>query len=924
VARQGLIGREAELSRLDACMADAENGAGHLVLLSGEPGIGKTRLASAATERARARGFVTAWGSCRETAGAPPYWPWTQLLRTLLGTEVAAAGRLATLVDPEGARSLETDRFRLFDTVGRELADVAASRPLLLVLDDLHRADEASILLLRFVLPTIRDHALILLGTYRDTEVPAGHSLASVVGEVAGDLIFELIALRGLGRNDTARLVRGASHAATDDEVAAMHARTGGNPFFLTEVLQLGADGGASIPPTVEAAIRARLSDLPPSTGEMLQLAAVIGREVKTELLAAIAERPADVVVAALTPAVERGLLAPHHDHPADYRFGHVLVQQTLYALIPADRRVAVHDRITDQLQQLVGDDPAYAVDLAHHSAEALGNPGRQARAFALARRAADSASDRLADEAAASWYERALALGPPAEDQVPLLLALGRAAGRAGHVAKARIAFDQAWTVASRRGRTSEQAHAALGLGEVIVSVGTVDAGLVRMLERTLARLAPEEQTLRARLTARLATELYWSAELDRARTLAAAAVASARQLADEGTLAAALASQQFVLRGPDHLPERIAIGNELRQIATRLDDESLELQALRFLFPDQLQDNLIAADMELQALEALAESSRRPRARWYLSLYRAIRATMSGRSDEAAQLIDAAEVLGCRLGAQPARIYAAGQRFALLRQLGRVGETEDELRREASRWPVLAVFRCMLALLLADLSRSEEATALLDELVPNDCAAVPKDSLRLASVAILAEAAAELEHEPHAATLHLMLEPYGGRVAQLGVVVWWGAVDQALAMVSTTLRRWDEADARFRTSLQLHEAWSASPWVTATLTAHAAMLRRRAKPGDRERAARMTAQATRMTAKPPSLSGRRSSAALTGREGQILDLLAAGSSNKEIARRLGLSVHTVERHIANVYTKIGVRNRAEATAYSIRAASP
>jgi DNA-binding CsgD family transcriptional regulator len=921
VVRQGnhpLVGRARELARVGVRIDDGVSGSGCFVLVSGEPGIGKSRLAAAAADAAQARGFITAWGSCRETEGAPPYWPWAQLLRGVLRDRMADRELLAPLLLAGQHSAHETDRFRLFDNTVQVLGRVAEAQPLLLVLDDLHRADDASLMLLRFVVAAVREQSLVLLGTYRNTEVPAVHPLALLVGEVAGDPLFDLIELAGLSRSDTAEFLRCAGDAGVEFDPGALYERTDGNPFFLTELLRLGAHSAAGIPATIEAAIRVRSSRLPGTCRELLALAAVLGRDIETDTLAAVSAMSPSEVVATLGPALDCGLVIPHPTAVGDYRFTHVLTQQTLYAALTPARRVELHDRVTAVLEATVGADPSYAVTLAHHAGAAIGSPGGRDRAHVLACRAAEAAAVALADETAAVWFTRALALLSPGDSRrMPLLLALGRAVGRAGRVDEARQAYEQAWAIANRSQSTSGLTEAALGLGEVVVSAGTVDAGLVRMLERTLSRVPDAEPTQRVRLNARLATELYWGGGLERARGLAAEAVSTARTFGEPRTLAAAVAANQFVLRGPEDLGRRLALGEELLRIAARLDDEELELHARRILIPDRLQHDLTGADAELEGLAVLAEVSRRPLARWYLTLYRTIRATMTGQAGAMA-LADEAEAIGSRLGVQPASLYAVSQRFMILRRMGRVHEAEDSVRHHAARWPVLVTFRCMLALLLAETGRTEEARILLDDLVAGGCAALPHDSLWLASVAILAEVAASIDHPEHAAVLDEVLAPYTGRVAVQGVVVWWGAVDHYLARTATTLGRWDLAEARFRSALRQHQAWGATPFVNDTLATHADMLRRRGAPGDGERAEQMTAQAgdtpRPQESRPPEQAG------LTRREQEVLQQLASGSSNKEIARRFSLSVHTVERHIANIYAKIGARNRAEATAYALQ----
>ena len=227
--------------------------------------------------------------------------------------------------------------------------------------------------------------------------------------------------------------------------------------------------------------------------------------------------------------------------------------------------------------------------------------------------------------------------------------------------------------------------------------------------------------------------------------------------------------------------------------------------------------------------------------------------------------------------------------------------------------QYPVLATMRCQLALLLAEDGHTAEADALLDELLDGGGADLPRDSLWLGSLVILAEAAFRLDRADHAGTLLELLEPFSGRVAVLGVTVWVGAVDRGLALAAAAAGRVDEAEQWFTSALRTHEAWGAAPLVAATLAEHAAVLRRRGRRADRARLARLATTA-------PTAGPARDRGVLTGRESEVLGHLAGGATNRQIATRLQLSVHTVERHLANAYAKIGARNRADATAWVLR----
>lgn len=412
-ARAGgpLVGRSAELRVLSGYLDAAAAGAGRVVLLCGEPGIGKSCLARVVAERAWASGASVAWGRCRETEGAPPFWPWTQLLRTVLARSGRPPpGGLRLLLEP-GARAPDgEDRFALFDAVAELLVELAAVQPLVLLLDDLHRADAPSLRLLEFLAPVVQDAPLLVLGTFRDSEVRAEHPLLALVD---GDA--DLVRLPRLTVDDTAQLV--AETAPTCLLAAAeLHERCAGNPFFLQELLRLPSEESCAVPVTVQAAIHARVGRLPSHTGALLGLAAVLGREFPISLLGALADAPRDVVEAGLEPALESGLLGPAS--LGSYRFSHVLVRDALYEATRPAARAALHDRVVEALGRLAVDVPGAADQRASHALHAMRTPGERRRAVRLIEEAGAAARDRLAHEEAACWFARAAELceGDPGE----------------------------------------------------------------------------------------------------------------------------------------------------------------------------------------------------------------------------------------------------------------------------------------------------------------------------------------------------------------------------------------------------------------------------------------------------------------------------------------------------------------------------
>jgi predicted ATPase len=293
-----LIGRQAELAVLDELIAHTAAGAGGVVLLTGDPGVGKTRLAREAAQRAA--GAMVSWGACRESEGAPPLWPWRQVLRRLDGPAVTADAA-------EGPAA----RFRLYEQIERTLREAAATTPHLLVIDDLHRADEASLRLLGYLGDALWPSPIGMILTYRDTEVPAAAPAADVIAGLARRPGGRRCELAGLSRRSVAEWLHAAGVGGIDAD--DLHARTGGNPLFIAESIQLFTDGARSGTPlrSVREVIRERLAPLPPACRDALEVASVLGRDFEYPPLAAALHASPDRAVATLDAAVNARLVCP-------------------------------------------------------------------------------------------------------------------------------------------------------------------------------------------------------------------------------------------------------------------------------------------------------------------------------------------------------------------------------------------------------------------------------------------------------------------------------------------------------------------------------------------------------------------------------------------------------------------------------------
>jgi predicted ATPase len=453
------VGREREVGELCAALEAAERGRGSLFLLSGEPGIGKTRLADRVADLAAGRGVVVLWGRAFEGEGAPAFWPWVQVIRGLpdavtppdLAVQLGAdAARVAQLVPdvreripsvPSLAAVVDSEhaRFLLFDAIARFIKAAAESRALMLVLDDLHWADKPSLLLLEFVAGALRDARILVIGTYRDAEARQPGPLAD--GLAAISRLGRSLPIRGLGKPEVGVFMQRVCGTDPDDTlVAAVHEATDGNPFFIDEIARLlAAEGGTQrrsrdvpLPESVRAVIGRRLMLLPPETRRALAVASAVGREFDIRVLAGVCRRDASDLVESLTPAVTAGVVGRSPDRLGRYAFVRALIRETLYDdLGPADR-VDLHYRIGQVLEAAHRDDlgPQLAT-LAHHFGEAA-VAGDAEKAIEYAARAGHRTAENLAYEEAVRHFERALALhelrGKTEDLQIfDLLLALGR-----------------------------------------------------------------------------------------------------------------------------------------------------------------------------------------------------------------------------------------------------------------------------------------------------------------------------------------------------------------------------------------------------------------------------------------------------------------------------------------------------------------
>jgi DNA-binding SARP family transcriptional activator len=848
------VGRHDEQVRLTTRLAEALNGAPRLALVSGEPGIGKTRFCESVADAARALGAHPVWARGWEGEGAPAFWPWVQVLRTLvedLPRDVLAAAAEAGAADiarvvPEYARlasgdgpapDAETARFRFFDAVANLLRRLGADRPLLVVLDDLHWADQSSLRLLEFVVASMHDTRVMVVGTFRDAEarVPP---LAGCLATLARTPDLERLTLSGLTVDEVEQYVSAVAGDVPDRALAgSLHGRTAGNPFFVGELLRLlrhegrlgaQAAGSAPVPEGVRDVVRTRLARLPEEAIPVLTAGAVAGREFDIALVAHVCGIDEDRALDLLEAAWMIGVV-DEHDVYGHFKFTHELVRETLCDDLSALRRTRLHRRIGEAIETLHGErNPGFLTACAYHFAQAA-PAGDPLKAVLYGQRAADRLVAQYAYEDAIPIYERAIELYEQYDvgsyqTQIDLLIGLGWALRASGRLADARKVLRRAMERSEAEADEIRIARAVLGIGGGSFwgwwdEFGVADEDLVQYLERALEKLGDDDSVLRCELLARLAIESYVLTDREQRDWMTAEALAMARRLDDPVALCAALAARHLVTWRIDNLAERVALADELVAVAQQHEIRYAELIGRHFRMVDALE----RADAELLesdyvACEELAETLGQHAFKVQLAWFRAARAQFRGDLDEAERLVREAFELNAA-SAESAAVMAYGaQLFGLRREQGRLAEMEPLIRSAMERQPHVGyAWRISLAMVLIHTERGDEARALLEPLREPGLPALQGNDLLFPTFLVrLAEITAVLGDADWADMLLPEFDAFAGEVSVLATGhLSWGAVARHRGELLRALGRLDEAEAAYRHAIAVDERIGARIWA-------------------------------------------------------------------------------------------------------------
>ncbi|HET6626775.1 MAG TPA: AAA family ATPase [Nocardioidaceae bacterium] len=796
-----LVGRVPELRRIAGLSeVTTSRGVRRLALITGEAGIGKSRLAAEAARRAYDDGAVVIHGRCADDA-LIPYQPFAEAIGPLLGADDPIARLLQDKrLDPATTRS------RLFEDVDHLLASAGSS--VVFVLDDVPSLDPSGLRLLRHLLRHGDRSSLLILATGRPESTDPRHPLAAALAQAESHGMLDLLTLDGLTAGEAETF---ATNIGSVDAVRShlVWERTGGNPFLMAELLQHTTNG--ELPAAARDAIVRRVTGLGTSVFDALAVGAVAGDAFGIDLVSAGLGADAS---APLERAYAAGLVIEDHTSHGTYRFVHGIIREAVAAVVSPGQRSRLHLRIANALDSM---GPAMSCDRARHRHAALpdGDPAL-ARDAALA--AHDDSINRLAYELAISFADMALDAidvgGGDEHDRADVLLRRGRAHIKAGDLGPGTTDCLAALELVTRHGADALRADILIAWAEASPMWGRNPA-LRMALQRCLAD-GVDDFGRRARLKAKLAQLLYFEDDPDRLRTISREAIDDARQSAQPDVLASVLATTHAASWNPLELTQRVATAREIVTIAASFQATELELQGLGWLAVDLLESgDTHGADQAFARHRSLAERLHQRLPLRDVNLWAAMRALVDGRFDDASHHIDHARHLGrAARDESTASIYWVQRYWFEIERDDPAGLEEliEPLDRIVSQNSDVPAWQAALALLHARRGDHEAAAAAFEPLAADSFRAIPSDAVWLNAMTYLAETCAFLGDSRRASQLIDALSPYSGRLALIDrALACKGSVDRFLGLLSAAVGDADEAGRRLRLALEQHESMRA-----------------------------------------------------------------------------------------------------------------
>lgn len=959
-----IVGRSHEIDVFRAAFDRMLAGRRQLVLIAGEPGIGKTRCAEALADVAEDQGALVLWGRCREEAGAPPYWPWVQILRAYVDASSldelrlnigTGAKDIAALVPelldashpaqylPPGIADASSARFRTFDAMRQFFHQATQQVPITLVVDNLHWADAPSLSLLEFLSQELLRSRLLIVGTYRDADASRNTPLQSALGGLIRDSDIERVHLDGLSPAAIGEVAqRLCDVRLSAPAIQIIYQKTDGNPLFAIELIKVlideSVDGAiatlpARIPAGVHETIGRRLARLSERCNELLGVAAVFGRQFTAREVAAAVNEDIQQVLTDVEPALRAGVVQSNPDTSGSYQFTHALIRETIYEELSASDRLRLHGRAGDALVEVHHAHLESAISrIAHHYYQSA-EMGNTEKAAVYALRAAESAVRLYAYEDALLHYDHAIET---------------LESGGLMHDERLARAYILKGTALYQLGRPSIEVWleavnqtCVLGNAELLVDALMLLANssrhveqqhFVPLLERALTILPNADSVSRAKALATLAFARRTSTDKSQIRALVDEALGMAARSCDATARCACYQLTVMALRGnPESLPRRLLLGQEYIAVArstgnTDLLVEAYHWQILNYFESGQL-DDLEALQQHYESLSAARFGIHQ----YQTSAHRVTLALLRGDWVDLEQRIEGLLKVGTRVGDADG-VYGA-QMFALNRDLGRLHTLAPQIREIAAN-STARIWEPGLMLICAEIGLLSEARGIFERLVERDCCAIRRDDMYMTCLVFCAETCCALADSRRAESLYQLLRPYAGQTANHPTAVCFGASDLYLAMLAHTANWPDLAREHFEQALVLDRAMRAWPSLARAQFRYGAFLVTREVDTDRhlglqqlreaEQLARRLGMARLIVDIDALLHARGPDVAfpddLTAREVEVLRLLAIGRTNKDVSLVLAISLNTVATHVRNILNKTQCANRTEAAAYAAR----
>jgi len=911
-----LVGRDAELALLREWVDDAGAGRGRVVQVNGEAGIGKSALVATVAAEARARGMRVLVGRTTEAEGAPPNWPWLQILDRL--------DRRSLLDGPAGVDP-DSEQFTRLEAV----VAVLVSEPGVIVIEDAHRADPASLRLLGRLAEAVADAPVALIVTQRSEPVDRSDGFDAVseaLGRVAGACRLDLA---GIDRAAVAELLPVGLDGRMVESAWSV---SNGNPLLVGELGRHLAAGAtlAMVPRSVRDGVALRLSRRSPACIELIRFAAVAGRTFPTGLLATATGRPAVQVLTDLDEAVAASLVEPT-EQAGVFRFVHALVRDAVLATMGAAEGAARHRELARAVEAYEADSDARTLELARLW-EAASPLGDHATAALWCTRAGAVAERQLAWEDAARFYRRALELAAgqssPAEDYERHLGA-ARALSHCDELATVHAYCLQAAAIARQNGRADLTAEAIL----VLEGRGSPGDGFREAAQAALDELPADAHDLRARVHAQL-VNLAFYVEPSAMEAQCAAAEEAAALAADPVAELAALRARNMLSYGPEHARLRLELADRLERAAAAAGKPSVGFWAPLWRIDALVElGRLTEAVASVPDLRRAVRSAGLPIARWHQARTEAALAQATARFDDAHALAVEARDLYARLE-NPFGAVAMylGIRLGIELHTGHTPATTDAWQHVDidSVAPFLGdlplVGSANVALAAGD---RERALHYYRRLPPVAGWRIPP-ALSLQVLALRVQAAVALDVSADLPDLYgallrhrrLHVGSGGGIVNYLGPVELW------LGIIAGGSEQLDTAIGHLGAAAEDATAAGAPGFAVHARTELAEALHARGQPGDRDAAAAMAAtalaEANRLGMAPFAARMERLPAAvdphagpLSPRERDVAALVSQGSTNREIAAALYISERTAQNHVQHILTKLGLDNRTQIAAW-------